>query len=173
MGSSPARQALNSSSSQTLKPAFHPHSLTAYHDMDHPLLASPESPHHQLEKTPAPTTSQSNIGSQVSNNSESGHSATTRKRNRDETDNSAAANDTNPASMTRDDTSPEQQNQQQQQQRRSRRFSSEDLLAPSAKFNKQAFQEACIGDIEETSAEQQALLEEYAQWEWVRIEAVF
>lgn len=56
---------------------------------------------------------------------------------------------------------------QQQRQRSHQRYSSEDLLAPSSKFNKQEFQDKCLEDIEETGAEQQALMDEYAQWDWV------
>lgn len=121
-------------------------------------MDSPTSPNSPEQAPPVPL---SNVDSQVSNNSEIGQSSTG-KRNRDETVNSGAVNE-NKDDMARDDLNAEKENN------RSCRFSSEDLLAPSAKFNKQMFQDACMTDIAETGAEQQALLEEYAQWEWVRI----
>lgn len=50
---------------------------------------------------------------------------------------------------------------------RDSRLSSEDLLAPIARYDWDEFQEQCRNGMHRLGAEEEGLMEQYAQWEWV------
>lgn len=50
---------------------------------------------------------------------------------------------------------------------RDSRLSSEDLLAPIARYDWDEFQEQCRNGMHRLGAEEEDLMEQYTQWEWV------